>query len=188
VKKQMAKHTYLLIAMLSLITVVACGKKDEGTAVAVVPAPAVTYVMQNGSCVQSGTTTVVAATLCPSTSTSNGFYSNGSSCYQNGTNAYVGPAPCPQQIGYQPGFQGQFPPGYTGQVPVGYTPGVGGSIGIQVGGYFGGTIGFTIGGGYAADLQCRGTFYHENQGWVICNGYNCSGMVLFRNRIPVFCP
>ncbi len=177
----MAKSSYLFIAMLSLVTLVACGKKDE-PGVAVVPVPAVTYVMQNGSCVQTGTTTVVAQTLCPASNT--GYYSNGTQCLQTGTNIVVGPAPCPQQIGFQPGFSGQYPPGFPGQYPPGYTPGMGGNIGFQIGG----NLSFHIGGAVGGDLTCRGWFYQPGMGWGICNGYNCHGMVMYNQNGPVYCP
>jgi hypothetical protein len=181
-KFQMMKGLLAVAAMIPLIFALsACGKKDEGGAVAVVPT-ATTYYTANGQCYQANTTTVVASSLCTNT----GYYQSGGICYQTGTNTVVSSNLCTQTTGNL----GTYP---VTQVPPGYYPGTGGTIGGYIGGSIG--IGGGIGGGYGGGYNggyggyCQGWFYQPGAGWGVCNGYNCHAMVLYNAQgQPVYCP
>ncbi len=162
---KMMRGFLVVAAMVPMMMLVACGKKDEGGTIAVTPTQ---YYTANNQCYQSGTTTVVSSTYCTNVS-GTGYYQSGNVCFQNGTNTVVNMTLCQNQ-GVVGG--GSYP---VGQVPGGYIPGVGGNIG--------GTIG--MGGGQ----YCMGYFYSPYNGWGVCNGTNCHNVMLYNQYgQPVYCP
>lgn len=184
VNNQWPMRSYFMIAILSVMSIAACGKKDDGGGVAQVPAPAVTYVVQNGACVQSGTTAVVAQNLCAGQAGT--YTSTAIGCVRTGTNIIVSPLLCAQQNG----IPGQYP--FPGAVPPpGYVPGIGIGIGAGVGVSVGIGVGIGIGVGVGAgDLTCRGSFYQPDLGrWGICDGTNCHGLWMVNpSGVQVYCP
>ena len=164
-KFKMMRELLVVVAMVPVMFLVACGKKDEGGSVAVTPTQ---YYTANNQCYQQGTSTVVSSSLC-----TNGYYQSGNVCYQNGTNTVVAITLCQNQGSYPVG--GAYP---VGQVPSGYIPGVGGNIGGNIGG------GYMGGGQY-----CMGYFFSPMYGWGICNGTNCHNVMLYNQYgQPVYCP
>lgn len=114
-KFQMMKGLLAVAAMLPLVFALsACGKKDEGGAVAVVPTTA-TYYTANGQCYQSNTNTVVAASLCPQSTGTLGTYpvTQVPSGYYPGIGGYIGGS-INIGIGIGGGIGGGYNAGYGG--------------------------------------------------------------------------
>lgn len=150
----------LVVAMIPMMLALsACGKKDEGGAIAVVPTTSTTgYYQANGLCYIANSTTVVEAHLCA-------------------TNPQVG--------GIHPGGTvGHYP---VPAVPVGYYPGTGGQIGGYIGGQIGGHIGGGA-GAYGGVCRGWFYHVGQGWG-VCNGYSNCRQMVLYNSSgQPVYCP
>ena len=201
----------LLSVPVLLLSLIACGKKDENNSNQQVAA--VQYQIVNGQCVNSHSpTTPVQMTYCNSAVGTAQYSRNGQNCVQTSTGQPVDPTYCSnlgygQGQGYGQGYgQGQ---GYGGGYGAGYNQGYNGGTsngwqttqygqtypyGQGYAAYFGAnSYPSNYGGGsYSGTENCVGNYYSYN-GFTgqlrYCDGYSCRGLFLYAQstRARVLC-